>query len=236
MITFLTVVYVICCIFLILVVLLQAGKGGGMGALGGGATQTVFGGAGAGNFLTRLTIINAAMFMTLSATLAYLSSSSEKSLDRAAEVMRLREEALETTEGTTDAPAAGQSTPEAQEGAESEPGAEGIEGLEGASIGDDTTSVLDAVDRALEAIAEPGATAPATRGVDKPSPLKKAAPKKAAAPGTLDRAPTAAAVPVDRPAAKQPTPPGPPVDRPAAEEPAAPTPAELVPPEPAPAP
>jgi preprotein translocase subunit SecG len=79
--TILSVVYVLVCLFLILVVLLQSGKGGGMGALGGGATpggQTVFGGAGAGNFLTRLTAINAGLFMVLSATLAYLSTKGEK--------------------------------------------------------------------------------------------------------------------------------------------------------------
>jgi protein translocase SecG subunit len=47
-------VYILCCSFLILVVLLQQGKGGGMGgAFGGGGGQTVFGGAGAGNALTR---------------------------------------------------------------------------------------------------------------------------------------------------------------------------------------
>ncbi|MBW2464391.1 MAG: preprotein translocase subunit SecG, partial [Deltaproteobacteria bacterium] len=86
MFTFLSVIYVMVCIFLIMVVLLQSGKGGGMGALGGQAagSQTVFGGAGAGNFLTRLTAICAALFMILSAALAYLSSSGEQSLERAA--------------------------------------------------------------------------------------------------------------------------------------------------------
>jgi preprotein translocase subunit SecG len=83
--TFLTILYVFVCVFLILVVLLQAGKGGGMGALGGGS-QTVFGGAGAGNFLTRLTAVSAILFMVLSASLAYLSSTSEKSLDKAAQL------------------------------------------------------------------------------------------------------------------------------------------------------
>lgn len=86
--TFLSIVYVLVCIFLILVVLLQTGRGGGMGALVGGS-QTVFGGAGAGNFLTRLTAISAMLFMLLSVTLAYLSSSSEKSFEKAAERARL---------------------------------------------------------------------------------------------------------------------------------------------------
>lgn len=93
MITFITVIYVFVCIFLILVVLLQAGRGGGMGAAFGGSSQTVFGGAGAGNFLQRLTVASASLFMILSATLAYLSSSGEQSLERAAERVRVREEA-----------------------------------------------------------------------------------------------------------------------------------------------
>jgi len=74
MFTALAIFYVFVCAFLILVVLLQAGKSGGMGAAFGGTTQTVFGGAGAGNFLTRLTAVCAALFMVLSATLSYMSS------------------------------------------------------------------------------------------------------------------------------------------------------------------
>ena len=93
MITFITVVYVLVCVFLILVVLLQAGRGGGMGAAMGGSSQTVFGGAGASNFLQRLTVISASLFMILSATLAYLSSSGEQALERADERIRAREEA-----------------------------------------------------------------------------------------------------------------------------------------------
>ncbi|HEX5658763.1 MAG TPA: preprotein translocase subunit SecG, partial [Polyangiales bacterium] len=81
--TFLSILYVLVCLFLILVVLLQPGRGGVGGAFGGGSSQTVFGGSGAGNFLTRLTSISAALFMILSATLAYMSSSSDKSLEAA---------------------------------------------------------------------------------------------------------------------------------------------------------
>jgi preprotein translocase subunit SecG len=73
--TVLIVLHVIVCTFLILVVLLQAGKGGGMGiAFGGGGSQTVFGSSGAGNFLTRLTAICAAIFIGNSLLLAYMSS------------------------------------------------------------------------------------------------------------------------------------------------------------------
>jgi preprotein translocase subunit SecG len=91
--TFLSVLYVLVCLFLILVVLLQPGRGGIGGAFGGGSSQTVFGGSGAGNFLTRLTSVSAALFMILSATLAYLSSSSDKSLERAIEAQRAKQAA-----------------------------------------------------------------------------------------------------------------------------------------------
>ncbi|MET0342883.1 MAG: preprotein translocase subunit SecG [Polyangiales bacterium] len=88
--TFLSVIYVLVCLFLILVVLLQPGRGGVGGAFGGGSSQTVFGSSGAGNFLTRLTSISAALFMLLSATLAFMSSSSDKSLERATEAARAK--------------------------------------------------------------------------------------------------------------------------------------------------
>ncbi|HVV52619.1 MAG TPA: preprotein translocase subunit SecG, partial [Polyangia bacterium] len=88
MITLLTVIHVLVCLFLILVVLLQAGKGGGMGIAfgGGGGSQTVFGSSGAGNFLTRLTSITAAIFLLTSLALAHFSSQQDsRRLQRLAE-------------------------------------------------------------------------------------------------------------------------------------------------------
>jgi preprotein translocase subunit SecG len=82
----LNVLHVIACLFLILVVLIQPGKSGGMGALSGGAAQQVFGGSGAGNFLTKTTWVTASIFFVTSITLAYFSSSVGDSLDRAATV------------------------------------------------------------------------------------------------------------------------------------------------------
>lgn len=62
-------------LFLILVVLLQTGKGAAMGsAFGSGASQTMFGSAGASNFLTKLTTAAAIVFMITSLTLATMSS------------------------------------------------------------------------------------------------------------------------------------------------------------------
>jgi preprotein translocase subunit SecG len=78
--TFLNVLHIFVCLFLILVVLLQQGKGGGLGGLGGGAATQVFGGRGAGNFMTRLTAICAIIFMLTSISLAYLSSGGDRAL------------------------------------------------------------------------------------------------------------------------------------------------------------
>ncbi len=91
-----TVVYVLVCLLLIVIVLLQSGKGGGLGsALGGGsAGQQIFGGAGAGNVLTRVTSVLAAMFMLLSAGLSYVSSGGEQALERAVKDSETSEVAL----------------------------------------------------------------------------------------------------------------------------------------------
>jgi preprotein translocase subunit SecG len=181
MITFLTIVYVFVCVFLILVVLLQAGRGGGMGAAFGGSSQTVFGGAGAGNFLTRLTVVMAAMFMLLSATLAYLSSGSDKALEKAAQAVQAREEArklpADKKKGGTAgaAPASGlTSDPSATPEAEGAP----VEGapVEGAPPAVDPHAApqgaLEAVDDALQG-AEGTAPAPS-----EPAPAAPAAPAK----------------------------------------------------------
>jgi preprotein translocase subunit SecG len=72
----LVVLHVIVCFFLVAVVLLQRGKGAEMGAVfGGGASSTVFGSRGAGNFLTKLTTGSAIVFMCTSLALSYLSTS-----------------------------------------------------------------------------------------------------------------------------------------------------------------
>ena len=77
----LTVVHIIACILLMGIVLLQPGKGGGLGALSGGAAQQVFGGRGAGNILTKITWGLGTLFFVTSVTLAYLSSSGDESLE-----------------------------------------------------------------------------------------------------------------------------------------------------------
>ena len=71
---FITVVHVVVCLALISVVLLQHGKGADIGAaFGGGASNTVFGARGAGNFLTKMTTAAAVIFMITALTLSYFS-------------------------------------------------------------------------------------------------------------------------------------------------------------------
>jgi preprotein translocase subunit SecG len=73
--TFVTIIFVIVSLMMILSILLQAGKGGGLGtALGGGASQGVFGGGGGADFMSKLTQGFAATFMISAMYLAYASA------------------------------------------------------------------------------------------------------------------------------------------------------------------
>src|SRR5690242_8493825 len=73
--TLLTILHILVCIFLVAVVLLQSGRAGGMGVLSGAATQTVFGGRGAGSFLQKVTAVCAILFMVTCSALAFVASS-----------------------------------------------------------------------------------------------------------------------------------------------------------------
>jgi preprotein translocase subunit SecG len=72
--TVIIIIHVLVCFALILIVLLQAGKGAEMGAAFGGASQTLFGSAGAMGFLTKLTTVAAVLFMATSLILAFSST------------------------------------------------------------------------------------------------------------------------------------------------------------------
>jgi preprotein translocase subunit SecG len=74
MLTIITVIHVLVCFALILIVLLQAGKGAEMGAAFGGASQTLFGSAGAMGFLSKLTTAAAVVFMITSLLLTFSST------------------------------------------------------------------------------------------------------------------------------------------------------------------
>ena len=70
--TLLVILHVSVCIALIVIVLLQAGKGAQIGAsFGAGSSQTVFGAGGGKNFMHRVTVSAAIIFMLTSLTLAY---------------------------------------------------------------------------------------------------------------------------------------------------------------------
>lgn len=71
--TLLIVVHYFICFFLIVVILLQAGKGADIGAVFGGASQTVFGGRGPTTFLNKMTAVVAAAFMVTSIWLAHMA-------------------------------------------------------------------------------------------------------------------------------------------------------------------
>ncbi|UIP27430.1 preprotein translocase subunit SecG [Photobacterium sp. TLY01] len=71
----LLVIYLLAALGVIGLVLVQQGKGADMGAsFGAGASGTLFGASGSGNFLTRMTAIFATVFFAISLVLGNLSS------------------------------------------------------------------------------------------------------------------------------------------------------------------
>ena len=71
----LLVVFLIVAIGLVGLVMLQQGKGADMGAsFGAGASGTLFGSSGSGNFMTRMTGILAALFFIISLALGNINS------------------------------------------------------------------------------------------------------------------------------------------------------------------
>jgi preprotein translocase subunit SecG len=72
---FLLTLHLLICFALVCVVLVQSGKGGGLaGGAFGGSAQTVFGGRGANDFITRATMVLGAAFFVTSLSLALMSS------------------------------------------------------------------------------------------------------------------------------------------------------------------
>ncbi len=100
---FVQIIYTIITVVLILVVLLQAGRGGGLGtALGGGASQSVFGGSGGADFLARLTQGLAIGFMVCAVYLAYASAHSGSDRLKSESEKLVGDEKLATAEGEID--------------------------------------------------------------------------------------------------------------------------------------
>ncbi|MGF1908964.1 preprotein translocase subunit SecG [Vibrio kasasachensis] len=71
----LLVIYLLAAVGVIGLVLIQQGKGADMGAsFGAGASNTVFGASGSGNFLTRMTAVFATAFFVISLVLGNMST------------------------------------------------------------------------------------------------------------------------------------------------------------------
>ncbi len=79
MFTVLVIVHVIVCIFLIGIVLVNVGKGSEVGAVFTGS-QAIFGGAGPGTFLNKVTTALAILFFATSLALTYFSAQRTGSL------------------------------------------------------------------------------------------------------------------------------------------------------------
>ncbi len=90
--TVLLVAQVFIAIGLIAIILIQHGKGADAGAaFGSGASNTVFGSQGSGNFMTKTTTFLAVVFLANSLTLGYLAS-------HTAEAVSLMEQAAQQSE------------------------------------------------------------------------------------------------------------------------------------------
>lgn len=75
----LLVIFLLISVALIALIMLQQGKGADMGAsFGAGASATLFGSSGTGNFMTRTTGILATLFFVLSPVLGNLSGHQSK--------------------------------------------------------------------------------------------------------------------------------------------------------------
>lgn len=75
MVNVLTIAYLVVAVIIVGLVLIQQGKGADAGAsFGAGAAGTVFGSAGSGNFLSRMTSVFAIVFFGLSLLIGNLNS------------------------------------------------------------------------------------------------------------------------------------------------------------------
>ena len=103
--TLIVVIHVIVAIVIVGLLLLQQGKGADAGAsFGAGASQTVFGASGSGNFLVKATTIAATIFFITSLSLAIFARN-ERSISNNAGLPVLNQEILEeNTSGQSDVP------------------------------------------------------------------------------------------------------------------------------------
>jgi preprotein translocase subunit SecG len=116
------VVHILVAFAVIGLVMIQQGKGADAGAsFGGGASQTVFGGAGSGNFLSRLTAIFATVFFITSLALAYIASEKAKGSSFEEGIPVLQQESLEQDAPVVEEYAPATDTPDVDLSVEDEP-------------------------------------------------------------------------------------------------------------------
>lgn len=96
--------HIFICIFLIAVILLQAGKGADIGAVFGGASQTLFGGRGPATFLNKLTIIVSVFFLITSVWLTKMGQN--KAGESVLEKIKVEKKVPEVVPQPTEAPVA----------------------------------------------------------------------------------------------------------------------------------
>jgi len=104
--------HLIVCIALVAVVLVQSGKGGGLaGGAFGGATQTVFGGRGATDFITKATIWLGVTFFVTSLVLAKMTTLSGPGAAKPSLIQEQARKAAQTAPATIP-PASGGTAPQ----------------------------------------------------------------------------------------------------------------------------
>jgi preprotein translocase subunit SecG len=101
---FLIIIHVLVCFLMIGAILLQSGKGAEIGASFGGSSQTVFGSRGPANFLSKFTVVVAAIFMLTSLSLAMLAK--ERNFSSTVIDLKKKESSQTAPEATPAAPAA----------------------------------------------------------------------------------------------------------------------------------
>lgn len=105
---FLVIIHVMVCFLMVGAILLQSGKGAEIGASFGGSSQTVFGSRGPANFLSKFTVVVAAVFMLTALSLAILA----KERTFSSTVIDLNKK--ETTQTAPETPSTAPTTPAAE--------------------------------------------------------------------------------------------------------------------------
>jgi preprotein translocase subunit SecG len=101
--TLILTLHIIVCVLLVILILLQAGKEG-MGVIFGGGNASVFGSAGAGGILAKLTTLMAVVFVVTSLSYTYVTSSRPQS-ESAVLNVRIEDSAAPAADGVkSDAP------------------------------------------------------------------------------------------------------------------------------------